>query len=171
MYGVARRHGLSDADAQDVVQEVLNAVVRKIEDFVYDPERGSFKAWLKRLTMWRVWDFLRKKQYQVNGQRLPKEERLATALEELQESPFYEEMERTWEIEWRQHLVDTAMARVKPLIDAKQYQLYYLHIIKGFPAKEVAERLQVNPNAVYAAKYKMQELLAREFAFLERQET
>ena len=48
IYGVARRSGLSDSDAQEVVQETLVTVANKIPDFKYDPNKGSFKEFLIR---------------------------------------------------------------------------------------------------------------------------
>ena len=53
LVSVSRRSGLSDADAQDVAQDVLGAVARQMPEFRYDP-RGSFKAWLLTLTRRRI---------------------------------------------------------------------------------------------------------------------
>src|SRR5260370_8795393 len=44
VHGFARRHGLQDADAADVTQEVLRAVARAANDLAYDPHRGSFRG-------------------------------------------------------------------------------------------------------------------------------
>src|SRR5258707_15879107 len=49
VYGQARRHGLSDADAADRMQEVLLAVARGVER--YDAGRGPFRKWLFTVTM------------------------------------------------------------------------------------------------------------------------
>ena len=54
LYNVSRKSGLSDDDAQDVVQETLIAVARKIPDFRYDPAKGSFKQWLLLITRRRI---------------------------------------------------------------------------------------------------------------------
>src|SRR6185436_3555024 len=62
IYSVARKAGLSDPEAQDVVQETIISVARHMPSFRYDPELGSFKAWLMQLTRWRIMDELRKKQ-------------------------------------------------------------------------------------------------------------
>ncbi|PYJ80685.1 MAG: hypothetical protein DME22_23565 [Verrucomicrobia bacterium] len=42
IYGIARKAGLSDAEAQDIVQETVISVARKIEGFKYDPAICSF---------------------------------------------------------------------------------------------------------------------------------
>src|SRR5262245_58573376 len=54
IYGVAIKAGLSDAEAQDVVQETVVTVAKKIQDFQVDAKRGSFKAWLVHTTKWRI---------------------------------------------------------------------------------------------------------------------
>src|SRR5262245_52328481 len=46
VYGLARRHGFQDADAADLTQDVLRAVVGAAPTFAYDPARGSFRGWL-----------------------------------------------------------------------------------------------------------------------------
>src|SRR5688572_2993280 len=59
IYKATIRAGLSDAEARDVVQETIVDVARKLPDFRYDPEVGSFKGYLLRLTKWRIADQLR----------------------------------------------------------------------------------------------------------------
>ena len=44
IYGVALKAGLNDSEAQDVVQETVIYVAKKLPDFRYDPEKGSFKS-------------------------------------------------------------------------------------------------------------------------------
>src|SRR5438876_10723498 len=61
IYGVARKAGLNDAEAQDVVQETMASVAKHMPTFKYDPAVGSFKAWLLKMTRWRITDQLRKR--------------------------------------------------------------------------------------------------------------
>src|SRR6266446_9439308 len=61
IYNVAVKAGLTDAEAQEVVQETVIAVARKIAEFKADPAYGSFSAWLMRLTRWRIADQFRKR--------------------------------------------------------------------------------------------------------------
>src|SRR4029077_20033136 len=46
VYGLGRRHGLQDADAADLTQDVLRALVNAVPQFRYDPARGRFRGWL-----------------------------------------------------------------------------------------------------------------------------
>jgi len=52
IYNTAIKAGLTDAEAQDVVQETIICICKNMKDFRYD-KRGSFKGWLLRLTSWR----------------------------------------------------------------------------------------------------------------------
>src|SRR4029079_2682188 len=59
IYGVARKSGLSDAEAQDVVQDTVISVAKNITR--YDKKAGSFKSCLLQLTRWRIIDQVRKR--------------------------------------------------------------------------------------------------------------
>jgi RNA polymerase sigma-70 factor (ECF subfamily) len=61
VYGVARSQGLSETEAQEVVQDTMLSVARTMPDFQYDPARCSFKTWLLHLTRKRIVDHLRRR--------------------------------------------------------------------------------------------------------------
>src|SRR5258708_29601330 len=100
IYSVAHQAGLSDAEAQDVVQETVLSVAKKMEGFTYDPAIGSFKAWLMRITKRRISDHLRKKQYQVGDKKLPREEMLETTVIENHPAEDSLDLEHIWNEEW-----------------------------------------------------------------------
>src|SRR5438270_7260333 len=58
IYGFARKRGLQDADAADLMQEVLRSVSRAAGRLEYDPSRGSFRGWLFTITRNKVFNFL-----------------------------------------------------------------------------------------------------------------
>src|SRR2546429_595442 len=61
IFNVAWKAGLTEAEAQEVVQLTVIEVSNKIGKFKYDPERGSFKKWLLQITRWRIQDQFRKR--------------------------------------------------------------------------------------------------------------
>src|SRR5690349_20764222 len=87
IYSVARRAGLNDTEAQDIVQETIVSVAKSMPQFKYDPTIGSFKGWLANVTRRRIIDRLRKREFQKDGERFPREERLRTSLAEEQVDP------------------------------------------------------------------------------------
>ena len=168
IYGVARKAGLNDADAQDVVQETIIAVAQKMPAFNYDPSIGRFKGWLMQMTRWRILDKVRKKQYEAAGRRLPRESPLDTALMEQQANPSDFDLEDAWNKEWERHVLDAALKKIKRRVSPRQFQVFYLHVIKSVPAKEVAPKLKVKLAEVYFAKYKLSLQLRKEIKALEQ---
>src|SRR5260221_14525493 len=66
IYEVALKSGLSDAEAQEVVQETVISVAKQMPGFQYDPALGRFKGWLLQITRRRIADQVRK-QMQASG--------------------------------------------------------------------------------------------------------
>src|SRR5512140_92729 len=62
IYAAARKSGLADAEAQEVVQETVITVAKNIDRLKYDPAVGSFKGWLLQITRWRIADQFRKRE-------------------------------------------------------------------------------------------------------------
>src|SRR5438445_11094512 len=58
VYGFARKRGLQDADAADLMQDVLRAVLMNAGRLDYDPSRGSFRPWLYTVTRNKLANFL-----------------------------------------------------------------------------------------------------------------
>src|SRR5262249_47130775 len=65
VYGLARRRGLQDADAADLMQDVLRRVALAAGKLDYDPRKGTFRSWLFTVTRNRVSDFLQQRQKMV----------------------------------------------------------------------------------------------------------
>src|SRR5512134_2358630 len=61
IFSVARRAGLSQIEADEVVQDTLISVAKKMPGFTYDPAKDSFKGWLLTVTRWRIRDQLEKR--------------------------------------------------------------------------------------------------------------
>ena len=168
IYGVARKAGLNDAEAQDVVQETIISVAKKMPEFKYDPEAGSFKGWLMQLTRWRITDQVRKKHYEKEGKRYPKEEALSTTLLETRPDASVFDLEKVWDQEWHRNMMDVALEKVKRQVKPAQFQMFHLHVIKKIPARTVADRLNVKLAEVYFAKYKTSALIRKEIQILEK---
>src|SRR5436305_14581075 len=58
IYGFARKRGLQDADAADLMQDVLRSVSTAMPRLEYDPIRGTFRGWLFTVTRNKVFNFL-----------------------------------------------------------------------------------------------------------------
>jgi len=168
IYGVARKTGLSDADAHDVVQDTVLAVAKKMPEFRYDPAVGSFKGWLLQLTRWRITDQLRKKGSQRGDQVLPREQELGTTVVEEQSARAGFGLEAAWDEEWEKNLMAVATERAKQRVKAIQYQIFHLHVLNNQSTENVCRRLGVTKAQVYFASRKVAALIKKEVKALER---
>jgi len=166
IYGVARKSGMTDAEAQDVVQETMVSVVKHMPGFKYDPAVGSFKAWLLKMTRWRIIDQVRKRPPPVSHH--PLSEGTGTGTVERVIDPESNGLDQLWESEWEKHLLDAAVANVKRKIDPQKYQIFDFYVNKDWPPEKVAERFQISVDQVYLAKHRITELIKAEVARLEK---
>ena len=166
IFSVARRAGLSEREASEVVQDTLISVTKKIPGFTYDPEKDSFKGWLLTVARWRIRDQLAKRSGPaMQGQRTgaPNEEQeTRTRTIDRVPDPIGPDLAAIWEEEWETYLLKTALARIKRQVQPQHYQIYHLHVILGQPAREVARTLDVNTAQIYLAKHRVGNLLKKE---------
>lgn len=177
IYNVARQAGLTDAEAQDVVQETILGVANRIGEFEADPARGSFKAWLLQQTRWRIADQLRRRARSVQWS-VPApsrqtsdaaSDRTGTATSHRIPDPAVPGLDRVWDDEWRTHVSRAALDRLKATVSARQYQIFDLHVLQGLSVSATARTLGVSTASVYMAKYRLSRLLHRETERLERE--
>lgn len=168
IYSAARKSGLTDSEAQEVVQETVITVAKKIEKLKYDPAIGSFKGWLLQITRWRIADQFRKRQPGGTKSLRSIDDRLTGTIERLPDSQG-DDIAALWEKEWQQTLFDAAIVRVKRKVEAKQFQIFDCYVRKEWPAQKVAEQLRVSVGQVYLARHRVSALLKKEIKALEKQ--
>src|SRR5439155_24536274 len=113
--------GLTEVEAQEVVQETVISVCRNIGNFRATPEAGSFKGWLLQLTRWRITDQLRKRRAFDASGSAPRD-RSHTPTTARIPDPAGFELEKVWEQEWQNNLINAALERVQRQTSAKHYQ-------------------------------------------------
>src|SRR5688572_21154942 len=100
IYSAAVKAGLNDAEAQDVVQDTVIAVAKKIEDFKYDPALDSFKGWLLYLTRKRIALHYRKRERDRGGKGATLESLPSSSELERFPDPAGVDIEAIWNDEW-----------------------------------------------------------------------
>jgi RNA polymerase sigma-70 factor (ECF subfamily) len=162
IYSVAVKAGLTDAEAQEVVQETFLEVAKKMPGFRYDPALGSFKGWLLHTTQWKISAQFKRRRRERREIHLPEDNGTATrALEQLAD-PISLDWDKVWEAEWERTLLDAALEKVKLRVSPAQFEIFYLHVLKERPVKEVAATLEVSAGQVYLARHRVGRLLKSE---------
>lgn len=183
IYGVARKAGLTDAEAQDAVQETVIAVNKHIGQFKYDPAKCSFKTWLLLLTRQRIArQFSKREKVGAHASACPPvAEGRGTLKRELQPDDATRtatierlpdpaaDLEAMWDEEWEKHLLTIATERVKRQVKAEHFQMFDLYVLQHWPVRDVARVLNVGTGQVYLAKHRVGSLLKKEIRKLEQE--
>jgi RNA polymerase sigma factor (sigma-70 family) len=162
VYGFARKRGLQDADAADVMQDVLRSVARNAAKLEYDPKRGTFRGWLYTIARNKVYNFL------SAGKNKPKGGGDPDAAERLDNVADYrEDADASFELEYQRRLSAKAMDRVKNEFQKSTWQAFWQTAVEGRNATEVGKELKMSPGAVYVAKSRVLARLRDEVKQLE----
>jgi RNA polymerase sigma factor (sigma-70 family) len=168
IYGLARKFGLNEEDAQDVVQETLVSVANHMPNFKYDPKLGSFKSWLRTLIRWRISDHIRKRgqatTVPIHTETEGNEDTFA--LKELPDKSA-QTMDQFYEQEWQKNVLDAAVAKVKRKLDPQKYQIFDFYVNREWPPEKVAAAFNISVDQVYLAKHRITELIKSEAKRLE----
>lgn len=167
IYGVAIKSGLTDAEAQDVVQETVIQVAKNIGSFQYDASK-SFKAWLLQGVRWRIADQFRRRLPSAGNPGLDTNNETRTSMMEKMVGSEGYELEARWDSEWKEHMQRTAAERVRAKVNPKHYQVFDAYVIKGWSVERVVKTLGVTEAVVYQVKTRITQLLKKEVTRLER---
>ena len=169
IYNVARHAGLDDAKAQDVVQNTFIYLARRMPKFHYEPSRGSFKSWLRRVARSRISVYSRRAE--AKEPPLPEislENSDANVWESIPD-PAPDALDQVWQREWENNLVKTALRRIRPKVSAQQLMIFELASLGEVPLNQVARKLEVSLMQVYLARHRVGRLFKAELDRLRRE--
>ena len=144
--GWLRRYSQYDQDADDVQQEVLSVVIRKLP--LFERQRtGSFRNWLRTICVNCLRDSWRAKRFRpaaTGGSDF------RAVLEELEDP--HSQLAQIWNQEHDQHVLQSLLQQIRPTLPNETWQAFQAVTVEGEGAADVAERLGMSVNSVYIAK-------------------
>jgi RNA polymerase sigma-70 factor (ECF subfamily) len=158
VYGFARKRGLQDADAADVMQDVLRSVAGAAGRLDYDPARGSFRGWLFTVARNKIFNFLEANRHKLgrgSGDTGTRAQLEAVAGPEW-------ELARTWDEEYERNLADVALQRVQKEVQPATWQAFWQTAVEGRHARDVGATLGMSAGAVYVARSRVLARLRQE---------
>jgi RNA polymerase sigma-70 factor (ECF subfamily) len=165
IYGFARKRGLQDADAADLMQEVLRSVSAAAHRLEYDPKRGTFRGWLFTVTRNKVFNFLESRGRRViaSGD--------SRVQERLEQHAYADgELSDDWEADYQRSLAAQAMERIKGEFQTATWQAFMQTALDGDAPAQVAGRVGLSVGAVYVAKSRVIARLRQEIERMQRDE-
>lgn len=158
LYHWARRAGLAGHDAEDLVQDVFELLLRKLPEFRYE-QGGSFRNWLRVVAMNKWRERCRR---QLGPSRGPDAWATADGLDQVAAPDADGAFDAFEEVEYRRQLVQRALQLIEPEFSPAAWTAFQQHVVAGRDAAEVAAALGIRVGTVYAAKSRVLTRLRRE---------
>jgi RNA polymerase sigma factor (sigma-70 family) len=171
IYNVARKSGLTDAQAQDVVQSTFIYLARKMPRFHYDRARGSFRSWLRVVTRSRINVYRRTEHANDPFIRQPFPDARNDESDDLAQipDPAGDALDQLWQREWEENLFTTAMRRLRSKVSSQQLLIFRLATLGELPLTQVTKKLGVSLAQVYLARHRVGKLFKAEVLRLRKE--
>ncbi len=148
--------GLAEQDAADLIQEVFVILVRELPEFRYNPASGSFRGWLRTVTLNKCRERQRRRRI---GQGQGGDEQVVDRLPAAETAEF-------WEREYREWLVHRALEVMRGQFEPTTWRACWETAVNGRSAKDVSQLLGLSESAVYIAKFRVLRRLRGELSGL-----
>lgn len=152
-----RRHQVREADSDDISQEVLAVVIRRLPEFEHNLREGAFRNWLRTITVNCLRDFWRSRKTRPT----------ATGDTDFQE--FLGQLEdpasgltQIWNQDHDRHVTRKLLEMLRPEFEPATWQAFQRFALDGLSAAEVAKELKVTTNVVFIAKSRVLARLRQE---------
>jgi RNA polymerase sigma-70 factor (ECF subfamily) len=153
VHGWLGRAGIPLADRDDLVQEVLMVVVRRVSEFDHRGP-GAFRAWLRSILANHL-----KKYFRDRPPSSPAVDLDAVASADSM-------LGQQWDREHDEHLAARALRLVQADFAPATWAAFCRQVLDGRPATEVADELGLSVNSVLLAKSRVLKRLRGELAGL-----
>jgi RNA polymerase sigma-70 factor (ECF subfamily) len=156
--GWLQRQSIPAHEADDLTQEILTVVLRRMPDFQHNQRTGAFRAWLRAITVNCVRDFWRAKRIRPKA---PGGTDFGNYLDQLSDSSH--PLSQQWDREHDQYVTARLLEQLKDHFEPKTWKAFERTALEGIPVPQVASELGLTVNAVSTAKSRILARL-REFA-------
>lgn len=147
VFGIARHRGLPEADADEIVQQVMRELLHGRGLAQYDRSRGAFHLWLARLVAWRVSNYRRQDEARRAAEsRFAAEPSPATAAPELDDA-FAEE--------WQSVVLEEALRRLRAESNPAHYAIFHASAIDNLPADAILRLHSVTADNLYQIRRRL----------------
>ncbi len=155
VFSFGRRYGMQEADAADLVQEVMGQVARSIAKFEYNPQLGKFRSWLYKIAKRAAGRQYSKRQRQPQGTG---DTAIVDTLDQIPDASV--DGEKIWKRQYRTQLLTWAAEQIHDQFQPHTWQAFWRTAVEGQSPQAVAEQLSLNVGSVYVAKNRVMKRLA-----------
>jgi RNA polymerase sigma factor (sigma-70 family) len=153
----ARASGLSDSEADDVVQETMIKVARYLPKFEYKRTICRFRTWLNQIVNQRIFEAAHRRRKNLYS---------SANLDELREVLHTNDAavgDQIAQAESERNLIETCLARVRAKTNPEHWQIFEANALHGLPVAKVAELHATSVANVWVVRHRILNALRREW--------
>ena len=151
------RQAVTAADADDLVQEVLIVVLRKLPTFEHNGRDGAFRHWLRRITVNCLRDFWQHNRIRA---RASGDSQFAEFLDALTDPAS--DLSRQWDREHDVYVTRQLLKMIRDHFETQTWQVFERLTIDEIPVQKVASEFGISASSVYVAKSRVMAKLREE---------
>jgi RNA polymerase sigma-70 factor, ECF subfamily len=148
---VALKRGLQLADADEVAQDVVLAVLDAIATYVPSQRPGAFRKWLQTIATRKAIDRLTRESKHRGLGGLQPNDRLSDLPASIGDA-----IDRELQLQLRRQLFIEAAEIIRSRCDEPTWQAFWRTAIELKPAAQVASELKLSIGAIYVARSRIQ---------------
>jgi RNA polymerase sigma-70 factor (ECF subfamily) len=154
--GWLRRQAVPANDLDDLIQEILIALVKYLPSFQHSGQLGTFRSWMRTIAVNRASDYWRagRQRAQVTGGDS------TSALHQLADPNS--DLNRHWDDEHDRHLLRCLLAMVEQEFEPTSLQAFRRLALDGASGSVVAEELGISVASAYQAKSRVLQRIRQE---------
>jgi RNA polymerase sigma-70 factor, ECF subfamily len=147
IYGYLRRQSVPEAEQDDLVQEILIAIVRGLPAFEHSGRRGAFRAWLRAIAYNHSCNFWRSPARRTSTLSDAMAEETLLRLEDPDDS-----LHRFWEEEHDEYVLRCLIDLIELEFEPTTVRAFRRVALEGASGADVAAELGITLAAVYAGR-------------------
>lgn len=147
VFGIARRRGLPEPDADEIVQLVMRELVHGRALGQYDRTKGAFHLWLARLAVWRASNYRRGDEARRAAQ--------ARFAADPPLPPSLPEQGAAFEEEWRAAVLGEALRRLQAESNPVHYAAFYASTVENLPTEAISRLHGVSADNLYQIRRRL----------------
>ncbi len=148
VFRMAKRRGLQEADADDVVQQVFISISRSIDRWEAAEGAPPFRAWLTTVARNAVTKALTRRPHDLATGS-------TSVAELLNAQPDASELTAEMNSEARREIVLRAAEQIRPEYSAEIWDVFWKTSINGEPIAQVAASTGRSTGAIYVARHRI----------------
>ena len=152
-----RRYQIQESDVDDIVQDVLSALVNDLPRFQHNQRTGAFRNWLRTILVNRVRLFWRSRKYRPVATASSSIDEMLDQLEDPAS-----EISQVWNQEHNEIVVKRLMQQIRPQFEARTWLAFQKQVVEHERADVAARELGMSMSSVYKAKSRVLSALRRE---------